>query len=451
MQITREADMLCAYHALQVVPLVGGVRRDQDESTIRKRRPAIIVATPGKLVEHLESTFRFQTLFEALGMLVLDECDELLQEHTEALQVLLGYLPSSSSRQTLMLSATISKEVQDLASRVCRTGYSLLDCVGTGAPTQDSVEQLYSFCPGLLLHVALRNALAEEMSVSPTCHKVIVFFPTARLAAFAARLFQEQLKMRIYELHARCDGPMRIVTQHDFSQCTSGVLFTSGVSERGMDYPNVSLVVQVLAPDSRDQYVHRVGRTARGGKTGRSVLLLLEQEASFLDHVADLPLAQHPRERELLHDEGAWGQATSSANWAPGGALTAAAAGAFASLLRHYRITQRTVSLSASETLAVAGEVLLGCGLDTPPAVSHRLASELGLLPCVNKGELHLLPGGAGADERGGAVSPSSSTSQGPASPAPGRKIHHSLLPGAPFHSRRRKVLTAGRPVTFSR
>eukprot|EP00913_Durusdinium_trenchii_P012028 g11300.t1 len=82
LQITKDAETLCSYHALQIVPLIGGIRRDKDETAIRRRRPAVLVGTLAKLIEHFEATKRFETLFDALGILVLDECDRLLAEES---------------------------------------------------------------------------------------------------------------------------------------------------------------------------------------------------------------------------------------------------------------------------------------------------------------------------------------------------------------------------------
>lgn len=386
LQITREVEMLCTYHALQVVPLIGGVRRDRDEAMIKRRRPSIIVGTPGRLVEHLESTFRFQSLFEAIQTLVLDECDKLLEDHTAMVRELLAYLPDKGSRRSLLLSATISNDVEDLATRVCKEDYLMLDCVKQGIATQEGVQQHYIVCAGMLLLTALRNALFEEATARPLNHKIMVFLPTARFTAFVAKLFRDQLRAPVHEIHGRCDGPSRMLTQQAFSNCTAGILLTSSVSERGMDYPDVTLVVQVLTPESREHYIHRAGRTARAGKSGRSLLILLDHEADgFLARVRDLPLTRHPDEARFLHDEGErLANAASSATWATAGPLPAAAAAAFASLLKYYRGQLQFLQLGADETVEAASEVLLGCGLAEPPAISHRLAEELGLLHCPN-------------------------------------------------------------------
>jgi len=407
LQIAREAELLCTYHAIQVAPLIGGVRRDRDEAMIRRRRPAIIVGTAGRLVEHLESTFRFQTLFEAIDLFVLDEVDRLLEgENAEAIRDLLGYLPRQGKHRSLLLSATMPSEVRDLAARMCGD-FELLDLVGDSPTAEEGLlDQMYACCPGILLMVALRNAVEEEIIARPKNHKVIVFFPTARLAAFASHLFRDQLQVRLFELHGRCDGAARIVTQHDFAASPSGILFTAGASERGMDYADVSLVIQVCSPATREQYIHRVGRTARNGKSGRALLLVLDKEVSAgcLNCIDDLLLRRHPEEARLLNDEGEiFMHATSSVDWASKGPLPSGASAAFASLLAHYH----GLALLSGEMVAAVGEILLGCGASEPPPISRRLAEELGLAQST---QVRI----GSADERGGVIEPAVGRQPGP-------------------------------------
>eukprot|EP00746_Dinoflagellata_sp_MGD_P049800 gnl/MRDRNA2_/MRDRNA2_224138_c0_seq1.p1 gnl/MRDRNA2_/MRDRNA2_224138_c0~~gnl/MRDRNA2_/MRDRNA2_224138_c0_seq1.p1 ORF type:complete len:308 (+),score=44.23 gnl/MRDRNA2_/MRDRNA2_224138_c0_seq1:87-926(+) len=224
---------------------------------------------------------------------------------------------------------------------------------------------------------ALRNILAEEAMRAPADCKVIVFFPTARLAAFAAKLFKDCFKVSVEELHARRDAHSRIVTQHRFTSAATGVLFTSGVSERGMDYPGVTLVVQIGAPVSREQYIHSVGRTARAGRAGRSMLLLSDQEVSFLGQVSDLSLIEHPQSGWLLHLEENLARDTNA--WAMSKHVRAAADAAFASLLVHYIKRQKGLNLNATEAITAAFHLVLGCGVGEQPNISRALAVELGL------------------------------------------------------------------------
>eukprot|EP00439_Symbiodinium_sp_Y106_P035485 s4983_g4.t1 len=382
LQIARDAETLSSYHKLQVVPVIGGVPRAKDEAAIRRRRPAILVGTLAKLVEHFEATSRFETLFEALSILVLDECDRLL--HEESLPAFLAYLPKQPQRQAMLVSATISDEVKQLYARFCRPGFRQLNCI-RGTPTHEAVEQSVAFAPPLLLGTALRNALDQEIRDNPLSHKVLVFFPTSRFATFVAHLFREQLGMRILELHNRVNPNARLMSHTEFNESRAAVLFTTMASERGMDYPDVTLVLNVMAPGDRDQYIHRVGRTARQGKEGKALTLLLDQEESFMAQVDDLPIAKSASSGAFLNDEGLFtAQALSAAKWAKGSSLPFLAAGTFASLLQHFRTRQPHVQLDKQEIVDTSSELLLGFGLSEPPDVSLQFATDLGLEKCEN-------------------------------------------------------------------
>ncbi|CAL1142193.1 unnamed protein product [Cladocopium goreaui] len=282
----------------------------------------------------------------------------------------------------MLLSATVPQEVRHLCGALCRPRCEWLDLV-QGLPTQEAVEQFVASAPPLLLGTALRNVLDSEIQDKPMSHKVMVFFPTARLAAFATTLFQEQLNMRIHQIHARCTPSARMIAQEEFSAASCGILFTSAASERGMDYPDVTLVVQMTAPNSLQQYVHRVGRTARGGKEGRALLLLLQPEESFLSEIEELPVQRSPDEALILNDEGLFTQhALSSANWASRSSLKVLAAAAFASVLQHLK-TQYP-KMENQEVVDLASELLMGFGVSEPPLVSLEFARELGLEKCEN-------------------------------------------------------------------
>lgn len=373
LQIAREALLLCTYQSCRPVVLAGGVSSRWEAQALR--HGALVVATPGPLLERAETSAAFRAALGVSGMLVLDECDALLQEHAAPLQDLLGFLHTGCRR--FLVSATVTREIQDYATQVCRPGYARIDDAAlSGAAPQ--VEEAFVPCPPILLLTALANSIAEEVAARPTSHKIIAFFPTARLCALFAELFRSQLQMRIHELHARCGASARHHAHEAFSACGTGTLFASGASERVVDYAGVTLVLQVLAP-SAEQYAQRVGRTGRGLATGRAVLLLLEGVPSL-----DLGLPRDASCRQLLHDAGdRVARAVSSVNWAPGSPLPSLAAAAFASLLQHLRVPRRALSpMPGERAVAIAAELMLGCGVVEIPSVSQALAVELGLLSC---------------------------------------------------------------------
>ena len=135
------------------------------------------------------------------------------------------------------------------------------------------------------LWLACREHAAEEPDF-----KVIVFFVTARLTQLYAELFAA-MGAPVLEMHSRKSQPQRTKAAEAFRNGSRTIMFSSDVSARGVDYPDVTLVIQVGLPSEKAQYIHRVGRTARAGKRGKGLLLLGDFERSFLNELSDVPIA----------------------------------------------------------------------------------------------------------------------------------------------------------------
>ena len=282
------------------------------------RAPDILVATPGRLNDHLENSAGFaRDTLGGLECLVFDEADQLLDMGFRPAieQMLRAIAATKSSRQTLLFSATLPADVKGIAKLAMRDGsdYDFVDTVGDAdEQTHSHVPQCCVVCDDKRLHSAELVARLADACAQPD-HKVIVFFTTARLT----QLYSELLlglqkahatghandvaflaKTRILEIHSRKSQSHRTKVSDVFRDAEGGVcLFTSDVSARGMDYPDVTRVVQFGAPADAAQYVHRLGRTARAGKEGSGCLLLAGFEAYFLHDKAikALPIAmQHP-------------------------------------------------------------------------------------------------------------------------------------------------------------
>ena len=132
--------------------------------------------------------------------------------------------------------------------------------------------------------------VVSEGTLTPN-YKIMVFCATARAAGFLAPFFRAAGLPGVMEIHSRMSQPARTRTSTEFRDAEGGVvLFTSDVSARGVDYPGTTLVVQAGMPDSRETYVHRLGRTARAGLAGKGLLLLSGDERRFLRQVQDLPI-----------------------------------------------------------------------------------------------------------------------------------------------------------------
>jgi len=137
---------------------------------------------------------------------------------------------------------------------------------------------------------ALLSVVEHECQEGAPSPKIIVFGVTANMVALYAAFFRQVSSLPVYELQSRLSQGARTRTTSEFKEAASGIMFATDVIGRGMDFPNVTSVIQVGLPTSGDQYVHRVGRTARVDKDGRAVILLTEAESFFLRNNPNLPI-----------------------------------------------------------------------------------------------------------------------------------------------------------------
>ena len=140
------------------------------------------------------------------------------------------------------------------------------------------------------LFPALSSLVEYECREGGSDPKIIVFGTTANLVAFYAEYFRQSSSLRVFELQSRLSQPQRTRTTQEFKEAATGIMFATDVIGRGMDFPSVTSVIQVGLPMNGEQYVHRVGRTARVDKDGRAVILLTQAESFFLTANPKLPI-----------------------------------------------------------------------------------------------------------------------------------------------------------------
>lgn len=202
--------------------------------------------------------------------MILDEADRLLDmgfKHdidkiAMHLQAKSDIALATPTRQTLLFSATFAPEVKTVANTFLRPKYKIIDTVG------DDVEQTHSHVPQHIMTVPLHqqqdmlyHLLKQHMNKNKDSYKVMVFFPTAMQTAYMAKLFS-LLDMNVLEMHSRKTQGYRTKTSDQFRESKKAIMFTSDVTARGMDYPDVSLVLQ-MGFTARDPYIHRLGISFR--------------------------------------------------------------------------------------------------------------------------------------------------------------------------------------------
>ncbi|KAF2142767.1 uncharacterized protein K452DRAFT_286393 [Aplosporella prunicola CBS 121167] len=289
LQIFGVAKELMSQHTQTYGIVMGGANKSAESQKLEKGIN-LIVATPGRLLDHLRDTKGF--VFRNLKTLIIDETDRLLETGFEdELRAIISILPSD--RQTLLFSATQSTEVKDLARLSLRPSpmYISADHYAEHSTAQGLVDQGYILCEAdkrfLLLFAFLKKNVQKK--------KIIVFCSSCNVVQYFTELLN-YIDIPVLGLHGQHKQQKRTNTFYEFVNAKHGALFCTDVAARGLDIPAVDWVIQFDPPDHPREYIHRVGRTARGADaTGRSLIILQPSEVGFVKHLVDarIPLTEY--------------------------------------------------------------------------------------------------------------------------------------------------------------
>ncbi|TXT13186.1 hypothetical protein VHUM_01587 [Vanrija humicola] len=305
---------------LTTATIVGGMDMLTQAQEL-ERRPHVIVATPGRLVDLLRSDAVGKGKLSRVRTLVLDEADRMLTP-TFAPELAFLFEQIPAKRQTLLFTATISDAIMDLAKKPPPPGKQppFVYRVASESLTVDRLKQKYLFIPSqirdpylyyLLLHppsdidVALRHKVAKpkekkkqqqrgkrQRSETPEDEEVAAIPPTIvftqRCAtAHLVHLMLQELGIPSVPLHSHLTQPQRLLSLARFRAAEVPVLVTTDVGSRGLDIPEVAMVVNWDCPRRGDDYVHRVGRTARAGRGGVAVTVVTERDLELVKSIED--------------------------------------------------------------------------------------------------------------------------------------------------------------------
>ncbi|KAI0786036.1 DEAD-domain-containing protein [Abortiporus biennis] len=293
LQIFGVAKSLMAHHSQTFGIVMGGANRRAEADKLQKG-VNLIVATPGRLLDHLENTKGF--VFRNLKGLIIDEADRILEVgFEEEMKKIISILPNGI--QSMLFSATQTTKVTDLARMSLRPGPLYIDVdKNESTSTVAGLSQGYIVCPSdrrfLLLFTFLKKNLKK---------KVVVFFSSCNSVKYHAELLN-YIDIPVLDLHGKQKQQKRTTTFFEFCNAESGILLCTDVAARGLDIPRVDWIVQYDPPDDPRDYIHRVGRTARAGKVGKSLMFLLPSELGFLRFLkeAKVPLNEFSFRNEKM-------------------------------------------------------------------------------------------------------------------------------------------------------
>ncbi|KAL5534195.1 DRS1 [Sanghuangporus baumii] len=287
-QCTDVARKLAAYMDVRISLIVGGLSLKAQEAELRTR-PDILVATPGRLIDHLRNSPSFG--LETLDVLILDEADRMLSEgFADELKEIIQACPTS--RQTMLFSATMTDDVDELVR------------MSLNRPVKLFVDPKRSTARGLVQEfVRVRSGKESERPalLVALCKRtfkqgVLVFFRSKKLA-HQMRVVFGILGMKAEELHGDLSQEQRLRALQLFRDSSVDYLMATDLASRGLDIKGIETVVNYDMPGQLAQYLHRVGRTARAGKKGRSVTLVGEADRKILKaaikHASDADKVRH--------------------------------------------------------------------------------------------------------------------------------------------------------------
>ncbi|ORY64287.1 P-loop containing nucleoside triphosphate hydrolase protein [Pseudomassariella vexata] len=280
LQIFGVARELMANHSQTYGIVIGGANRRAEAEKLSKG-VNLIVATPGRLLDHLQNTPGF--VFKNLKSLVIDEADRILEIgfEDEMRQIIKILNSGEKDRQTMLFSATQTTKVEDLARISLRAGPLYINVDDTAQfSTVEGLEQGYVLCEADKRFLLLFSFLKRNMK-----KKVIVFCSSCNCVKYYAELLN-YIDLPVLDLHGKQKQQKRTNTFFEFCNAKQGTLICTDVAARGLDIPAVDWIIQFDPPDDPRDYIHRVGRTARGSNTkGRSLMFLQPSESGFLSHL----------------------------------------------------------------------------------------------------------------------------------------------------------------------
>ncbi|KAK4687065.1 ATP-dependent RNA helicase DDX49/DBP8, partial [Tremellales sp. Uapishka_1] len=322
-QLTEQFLVVGRPLGLTTVTIVGGMDMLSQAKEL-EARPHVIVATPGRLCDLLKSDGSSEGKLARVRVLVLDEADRLL---TSTFAPDLGYLFSQMppKRQTCLFTATISESIMELANKEPTAGKQkpFVYRVASDTLTVRGLKQRYLFIPSqirdsylyyLLLHPPESIDASLRLSKKPTVQEVdsrrqkkpkskskptpkeddeapsippTIIFTQRCATAHLLHLLLTALSIPSVPLHSHLPQPQRLLSLARFRAGDVPILVTTDVGSRGLDIPQVAMVINWDCPRRSDDYVHRVGRTARAGRGGLAITIVTERDVDLVKVIED--------------------------------------------------------------------------------------------------------------------------------------------------------------------
>jgi ATP-dependent RNA helicase DeaD len=276
LQVTDEFNKLAKYAGLKAYPIYGGQSITPQIERLSKRTPQVVVATPGRLIDHIE---RETIDLQDVKIVILDEADRMLDMgFIDDVDYILRQVPSRN--QISLFSATMPEEIRRLSSRYMHKPQEVL--IDTDEISLDSIEQRYV----LVDERNKFNSLVEYLKRNGISSGIIFCGMKFRTQRLSEKL--QAAGFKAAPIHGDLSQNQREHAMRNFRSGHIELLVATDVAARGIDVPEVSHVINYDVPQDPLTYFHRIGRTARAGRGGKAVTFVTESEYPDFNRIAGM-------------------------------------------------------------------------------------------------------------------------------------------------------------------
>jgi len=256
--------------------MIGGSQVVEDIEHYNKIKPTILIGTPGKLRELIDS---MNDIFKKIELFIIDEADQILQMGMEAhLTSIFQSIPRQ--RRTGLFSATMTPALHDIIKTGMRNP-TFVRIKSSDSITPIELINFYAIVDPRKKFTQLVEFLRTRVAES----KSIVFVLNGAIVDFFAETLRIALgsDTKVFPIHGKMKQNDRSANLNSFRECKSGILLATDVAARGIDIPEIEWIIQFDAPQNPSMFIHRVGRTARIGNSGNAILFLRDHEDAYVD------------------------------------------------------------------------------------------------------------------------------------------------------------------------
>jgi ATP-dependent RNA helicase RhlE len=284
-QIDEVFQEIARSFGMKTACLIGGAPMQPQVQALR-RNPRIVIATPGRLIDHMG---QWNFMPNEVGILVLDEADRMLDMgFAPQINKILKFLPKE--RQTLLFSATIPKEIMAIVATYMKLPVSV-EIAPSGTTAKDVTQELYIVKKEAKMRL-LGKLLAQYQG------PVLLFSRTKHNARKITTAIRE-MRYSAAEIHSNRSLGQRREALDGFKSGRYKVLVATDIASRGIDVTGIELVVNYDLPEDAENYVHRIGRTARAGHKGHAISFATPDQSSDVRDIeklirSTLPISKHP-------------------------------------------------------------------------------------------------------------------------------------------------------------